>query len=154
MSSIIYDMVFDGQGEQETEGEYLWITRASASSMQFTTEITDDSVYLHKEEIAGPKAEYITKVMACEGGKLGPGKKFWEWGTVAFGNNNVLKFDTVGTGEFQPIGDQGLMQGGIVWEVDGGSGIFERAKGIITSNFTLDKDNRVTDYHHGVIFVP
>ena len=75
--------------------------------------------------------------------------------------NNAIKIkapakaiDTVGTGEFQPIGDQGLMQGGIVWEVDGGSGIFERAKGIITSNFTLDKDNRVTDYHHGVIFVP
>ena len=57
-------------------------------------------------------------------------------------------------GEFQPIGDEGLMQGGIVWVVEGGNGIFEQAKGIITSNFTLDKESNVIDYHHGVIFVP
>ena len=154
MRRILYNMKFTGRGEQEKKGEYLWITRSSAPCMRFTTEITDDGVDVHMEEVAGPKAEYTTKVMACEGGELGPGKKFWEWGWVSFNNGNVLKFDTVGTGEFQPIGAQGLMQGGIVWEVDGGSGIFERAKGIITSNFTLDKDNRVTDYHHGVIFVP
>ena len=154
MRRILYTMEFKGLGKQETEGEYLWITRSSAPCMRFTTEITDDGVGVHMEEIDGPKAEYTTKVTTHDGRENGPGKKFREWGTISFGNGNVLNFDTIGSGEFQPVDDEGLMQGGIVWAVDGGSGIFEKAKGIITSNFTLDKDSNVIDYHHGVIFVP
>ena len=70
MRRILYNMKFTGRGEQEKKGEYLWITRSSAPCMRFTTEITDDGVDVHMEEVAGPKAEYTTKVMACEGGSL------------------------------------------------------------------------------------
>ena len=66
----------------------------------------------------------------------------------------MLNFDTVGAGEFGPVGDEGLMQGGIVWAVDGGSGLFENAKGIITSNFAVDAAGGVVDYHTGVIYLP
>jgi len=78
MRRILYNMEFKGRGEQKTDGEYIWITRAFAPCMRFTTEITGD----------------------------------------------------------------------------GGSGIFENAKGIITSNFLVDDDSDVVDYHTGVIFVP
>ena len=108
----------------------------------------------HRGSGRSPQAEFNSKVTAHDGGELGPGKKFREWGTVSFGNGNVLKFDTVGAGEFGPVGDEGLMQGGIVWAVDGGSGLFENAKGIITSNFAVDAAGDVVDYHTGVIYLP
>ena len=154
MRRILYNMEFKGRGEQQTDSENLWITRSFAPCVRFTTEITDAGVNVRMEEIDGPKAEFNSKVMAHDGGELGPGKKFREWGTVSFGNSNVLNFDTVGAGEFGPVGDEGLMQGGIVWAVDGGTGIFEQAKGIITSNFAVDAAGNVVDYHTGVIFVP
>ncbi len=154
MRRILYNMEFKGRGEQQTDGENLWITRSFAPCVRFTTEITDAAVDVRMEEIDGPKAEFNSKVTAHDGGELGPGKKFREWGTVSFGNGNVLNFDTVGAGEFGPVGDEGLMQGGIVWAVDGGTGIFEQAKGIITSNFAVNAAGNVVDYHTGVIFVP
>ncbi|HIM46608.1 MAG TPA: hypothetical protein EYM34_10145, partial [Alphaproteobacteria bacterium] len=135
MRRILYNMEFKGRGEQETDGEMLWITRSFAPCVSFTTEIDADGVDARIEQVAGPQAEFNSKVTAHDRGELGPGKKFREWGTVSFGNGNVLNFDTVGAGEFGPVGDEGLMQGGIVWAVDGGSGLFENAKGIITSNF-------------------
>jgi len=154
MHRILYNMEFKGRGEQETDGEMLWITRSFAPCVSFTTEIDADGVDARIEQVAGPQAEFNSKVTAHDGGELGPGKKFREWGTVSFGNGNVLNFDTVGAGEFGPVGDEGLMQGGIVWAVDGGSGLFENAKGIITSNFAVDAAGDVVDYHTGVIYLP
>ena len=57
-------------------------------------------------------------------------------------------------GEFNPVGEDGLLQGGIVWVVEGGGGIFDGAKGIITSNFAVDAAGDVVDYHTGVIYLP
>ena len=154
MHRILYNMEFKGRAEQQTDGEMVWITRSFAPQVRFTTEISADGVDARIEELAGPKAEFNSKVTTHDGGALGPGKKFREWGTVSFGNGNVLKFDTVGAGEFGPVGDEGLMQGGIVWGVDSGSGLFENAKGIITSNFAFDATGDVVDYHTGVIYLP
>ena len=53
-----------------------------------------------------------------------------------------------------PVGDDGQMQGGIVWCVEGGTGLFEKATGIITSNFGIDAAGDVIDYHTGVIYLP
>ena len=154
MRRIIYNMEFKGRGEQQSDGQMLWITQSFAPCMRVTTEIGADSVNARIEELAGPKAEFNSKSAAHDGGELGPGKKFREWGTISFGNGNVLNFDTVGGGEFGPVGDTGLLQGGIVWAVDGGSGLFVNAKGIITSNFAVDAAGDVVDYHTGVIYLP
>ena len=154
MRRIIYNMEFKGRGEQQSDGQMLWITQSFAPCMRVTTEIGADGVNARIEELAGPKAEFNSKSAAHDGGELGPGKKFREWGTISFGNGNVLNFDTVGGGEFGPVGDTGLLQGGIVWAVDGGSGLFVNAKGIITSNFAVDAAGDVVDYHTGVIYLP
>jgi hypothetical protein len=154
MRRILYNMEFKGRGEQQSDGEMLWITRSFAPQVRFTTEIGDNGVDARIEEVAGTKAEFNSKVTAHDGGELGPGMKFREWGTVSFGNGNVLNFDTVGAGEFGPVGDEGVLQGGIVWAVDGGTGQFESAKGIITSNFAIDAAGDVVDYHTGVIYLP
>ena len=154
MRRILYNMEFKGRGEQQSDGEMLWITQSFAPCMRVTTEIDGDGVDARIEDLAGPKAEFYSKSKAHDGGALGPGKKFREWGTLSFGNGNVLNFDTVGGGEFGPVGDSGLLQGGIVWAVDGGSGLFENAKGIITSNFAVDAAGDVVDYQTGVIYLP
>ena len=154
MRRIIYNMEFKGRGEQQSDGEMHWVTQSFAPCMRVTTEIGADGVDARIEELAGPKAEFNSKSAAQDGGELGPGKKFREWGTISFGNGNMLKFDTVGAGEFGPVGDAGLLQGGIVWAVDGGSGLFENAEGIITSNFAVDAAGDVVDYHTGVIYLP
>jgi hypothetical protein len=154
MRRILYNMEFKGRGEQQSGGENLWITQSFAPCVRFTTEINADGVDVRMEEIDGPKAEFNSKVTAHDGGAVAPGKQFREWGTVSFGNGNVLNFDTVGAGEFNPVGNDGLMQGGIVWVVEGGSGIFDGAKGIITSNFAIDAAGDVVDYHTGVIHLP
>ncbi len=154
MRRIFYSMEFKGRGEQQSDGENVWITRSFAPCARFTTEIDAHGVDGRIEELAGPKAEFNSKVTAHDGGELGPGKKFREWGTVSFGIANVLNFDTVGAGEFGPVGDGGPMQGGIVWAVDGGAGPFENAKGIITSNFAFDAAGDVVDYQTGVIYLP
>ena len=154
MRRILYNMEFKGRGEQQTGGENLWITKSFAPCVRFTTEIGAAGVDVRIEELAGPKAEFNSKVTAHDGGELGPGKKFREWGTVSFGGGNVLNFDTVGAGEFNPVGEDGLLQGGMVWVVEGGSGIFDGAKGIITSNFAVDAAGDVVDYHTGVIYLP
>ncbi len=49
-------------------------------------------------------------------------------------------------GAFEPKRD-------IVWSVDGGTRAFENAKDIIMSNFVVNGDGYVVDYHTGVIFV-
>lgn len=153
MRRIRYVMEFKGRGEQRADGENIWITSSSAPSARFTTSVGAAGVDAEMEEIAGGRAQFDSEVAAADGGPLAPGKPFREWGTIAFGAEHVLRFDTVGAGQMDPVGDDGLMQGGIVWKVEGGSGMFEGATGIITSNFSVDGAGDVTDYHVGVIHV-
>jgi len=158
MRRIRYVMEFTGRGEQRADGENIWITASSAPSAQFSTMVGAGGVDAAMTEVAGGRAQFDSEVVAADGGPLEPGKPFREYGTIAFGPDHVLRFDTVGTGRMDLVGpdsgdDDGLMQGGIVWKVEGGTGMFEGATGIITSNFAVDSAGDVTDYHVGVIYV-
>lgn len=153
MRRIRYVMEFKGRGEQRADGENIWITASSAPSARFSTAVGAEGVDAEMEELAGGRARFDSEVVAADGGPLTPGKPFREWGTIAFGEEHVLRFDTIGAGRMDPVGEDGLMQGGIVWKVEGGSGQFDGATGIITSNFAVDGAGDVTDYHVGVIYV-
>ncbi|MBV8818796.1 MAG: hypothetical protein JO022_10605 [Acidobacteriaceae bacterium] len=45
------------------------------------------------------------------------------------------------------------MIGAVIWKVDGGEGQFEKASGYITSNFSVNAEGDVVDYHMGSIFL-
>lgn len=154
MRRIMYVMEFKGRGEQRGGSENIWVTKSGAPCTRITTEIGEAGVDARVEEIAGPRAEFNSQVAAADGGELGPGKPFREWGTVSFGGDDVLRFDTVGSGQMEPAAEPGFTHGGIVWRVEGGTGCFAGASGVITSNFIVDGTGAVTDYHCGVIFVP
>ncbi len=154
MRRVRYVMEFKGRGEQRSDGGNVWITASAAPSARVATTVGAEGVDATVEEIAGGRAEFNSEVEAHDGGPLEPGKRFREWGTISFGGDNVLRFDTVGAGRMDPVGETGILQGGIVWTVEGGSGQFDGATGIITSNFAVDADGEVTDYHCGVIFLP
>ncbi|MBT3627422.1 MAG: hypothetical protein HOJ07_06325 [Rhodospirillaceae bacterium] len=154
MRRILYNMEFRGRGEPDPEGENISTTKSFAPCVRFTTEINADGVDMQTEKLDGPKAEFVSKVQNLDHSEFSAGKPFREWGTISFGNGNVLNFDTVGAGEFNPVGDDGQMQGGIVWCVEGGTGLFKNATGIITSNFGIDAAGDVIDYHTGVIYLP
>jgi hypothetical protein len=79
---------------------------------------------------------------------------FKEAGVITFGEGgHRLRFTTIGQGYIGPSSDADLKHGCVIWQVEGGEGQFEGARGLITSNFTVSTEGEVTDYHMGVIFV-
>jgi hypothetical protein len=64
-----------------------------------------------------------------------------------------VRFRSVGLGRLVECPDRNLRHGTVVHEVEGGNGQFERAEGLITSNFLISDTGEVTDNHLGLIFV-
>jgi hypothetical protein len=78
---------------------------------------------------------------------------FREQGTLSFAPGNDIRFRTLGTGQLTSSPDPGIRHGTVTWELDGGSGRFDRAAGRITSNFTVAADGAVEDAHVGLVFL-
>jgi hypothetical protein len=79
---------------------------------------------------------------------------FREDGTLSFGTGSELRFRTLGTGQLTTSPDSTMRHGTVTWELDGGSGRFERAVGRISSHFTVAADGAVEDAQLGLVFVP
>jgi len=79
---------------------------------------------------------------------------FREHGTLSFAGGSRLRLRTLGTGQLTPSPDPLLRHGTVTWELDGGSGRFERAAGRITSHFTVAADGVVDDTQVGLVFLP
>jgi len=78
---------------------------------------------------------------------------FREQGTLSFASGNGIRFRTLGTGQLTASPDPEIRYGTVTWELDGGSGRFDRACGRITSNFTVAADGAVEDAHAGLVFL-
>jgi hypothetical protein len=76
-------------------------------------------------------------------------------GVLTFGDagDHELRFTTVHAGHLGSTAVPGVMAGTVSWRVEGGSGRFESATGLITSTFTLSSSGELSDYHCGLIFV-
>lgn len=79
--------------------------------------------------------------------------RFREQGVIRLSTGSELRFRTVGTGNLVTSPDPALRHGSVIWELDGGTGRFERASGRISSSFTVSEDGRVDDDQHGLIFL-
>ena len=147
MKQISYVIQFRGSaGPKEGEEGVLRATTTGAASA-ITTSISDGGVDAAIEAIAGNTASFESDVFPSEDGS------FTEDGVINFGGGNGFTFSTRGTGKMGPCADSNLTHGGICWQIDAGTGIFNGATGIITSNFTVSSTGEVVDSQWGVIFL-
>jgi hypothetical protein len=93
------------------------------------------------EPVAGESAVLESRVE-----RFGDGT-FVEDGTITYGSAGGVVFETLGRGWVGPSPVAGWVVGGVVWAVTGGDGRFAGARGVITSNFTVNTDGEVIDDH-------
>jgi hypothetical protein len=76
-------------------------------------------------------------------------------GVLTFGDesNQTLNFKTVHAGHLDRSAMPGVMAGSANWQVQGGTGRFQSATGLIASAFTLNESGELSEYHCGLIFV-
>lgn len=75
-------------------------------------------------------------------------------GRILFGGEeHVLNISTSDSGKLLPTTEEGHFQGAIAFVVDGGTGIFENATGLITSNFVVGDSGSYQDVHTANLFI-
>jgi hypothetical protein len=146
MRKIIYAMQFKGSGGPTGEENVLQASTKSAST-GIRSGVGSSGLDSQIEPNDGDFAQFESEV------RLAGGTSFTETGTITFGSGNSLRFSTIGDGFLAESPEDGLSHGSVMWRVEGGEGQFERASGIITSNFTFSSSGEVTDHHFGVIWL-
>jgi hypothetical protein len=159
MRQIIYTMQFNGQVTPVGTSPNVMKATTTAASCTWATVVGQDGLHSTLEPAAGDQAIFESEVTFLGGFEssdvtLAGEAGFKETGTITFGEGgHRLRFSTIGQGYLGPTAEPNLKQGAVVWQVDGGEGQFEGARGLITSNFTVSDSGEVTDHHMGVIFV-
>jgi hypothetical protein len=159
MRQIIYTMQFNGHVTPLGTSPNVMKATTTAASCTWATVVGQDGLQSTLEPAAGDQARFESEVTLLGGfessevtsvGESG----FKETGTITFGEGgHRLRFSTIGQGYLGPSPESNLRQGAVMWQVDGGEGQFEGARGVITSNFTVNDAGEVIDHHMGVIFV-
>jgi hypothetical protein len=118
-----------------------------APSSAVRTTVGPDGVSGGIEELPGAEAR-LESEFSFDGRSVFDGV-----GTIDFGDGHVLRFRSLGVGCLAPSPDPNLRHGASVREVEGGTGQFAGATGLITSNFFISDTGEVTDNDLGLIFV-
>ena len=147
MKQINYVIQFRGSAGPKEGQEGVLGAKSTGASSTISTSVDSGGVDATIEAAAGGSATFVSDVFPNEDGS------FTESGTIDFGGGNSFAFSTRGTGEMGPCADPDLTHGGICWKIDSGTGIFDGATGIITSNFTVSGSGAVVDNQWGVIFL-
>jgi hypothetical protein len=121
--------------------------RATAPSSVLVTSVGEEGLNGRVEAGDGYEAVLESRLV------LGDDGSFDQVGSIVVGPGNVLRFQTVGVGHLGPSPDPHLEHGTVMWEIEGGDGQFEGARGRITSNFFVSDTGELTDNHLGLIFV-
>lgn len=120
-----------------------------ARGLQVSTRLTGSGFDCSQEDLDGGTATLDLTFTTNHEGTL-----FFEWGTLAVGSSGAtIEFRSVGAGQLSaaPDGD-GFSHGTVMYEVTGGTGAFEQARGFITSNFLVNlKTNELLDTHLGIL---
>lgn len=148
MQQVIYAMRFVGQAEPVGEAGNVLRARTRAPSSTLIAKVDDAGVTGGHAGIPGAEATFDSEVAFT--GET----SFLETGVITFGDANTLRFSTVGSGYLGPSADPARKHGAVSWRVDGGTGQFAGATGLITSNFFVDDQLGVVDHHFGVLLVP
>ena len=159
MKQISYAMQFNGQVTPVGTSANVMKATTTGISCTWTTIVEQAGFHSTLEPAAGGEATFESEVTFLGGfessevtseGESG----FKETGTITFGmGGHRLRFSTIGQGYFGPSPEPNLKQGAVMWQVDGGEGQFDGARGVITSNFTVNEAGEVNDHHMGIIFI-
>ena len=148
MHQLVYALRFTGRATPASpDGSVLAVT-ATAAGMTLAATVGPDGLASDRRPAAGGEAEFTAELTIT--GET----SFQEVGTIAFGDGNVLRFATVGSGYLGFSPDPARRHGAAVWRVECGEGQFAGACGLITSNVVVGADLAVTDHHFGVIVLP
>lgn len=148
MPQLMYTMQFKGKAVSADEAGTVLKANTTAASCTLTTTVGPDEVRGTFQPTDGGQATFESEVSFT--GET----TFQESGTITFGENrHRLHFSTVGQGYIGPSADPSLKHGSVIWKIDRGEGQFERARGLITSNFFVSDEREVTENHFGVIFM-
>jgi hypothetical protein len=145
MKPITYSLQFRGRASSAAPDRMR--LRLIAPSSALVTSLGPDGVQGAFEDAAGGDATLEAELSFREH------SAFDDAGTIEFGHGNSVRFRSLGRGRLVECPDHNLRHGTVVREVDGGNGQFERAEGLITSNFLVSDTGEVTDNHLGLIFV-
>jgi hypothetical protein len=150
MKQITYTMHFRGQASRSSEDATVLRTTGSGTSCTLDTTVRATGVETTLHAKAGDLA-FLESELRLHGQNTFDGTAVLAFGDDA---NHALRFSTIATGHLAPSAAPGVMAGAVSWKVDGGSGTFEGASGVITSAFTLTESGDLSEYHCGLIFVP
>lgn len=150
MRQVTYTMHFRGQASRSGGDTSVLRTTGSgtSSTMDTTVRATGVETTLHAKP--GDLA-FLESELRLQGQNAFSGT-----GTLTFGDDadHALRFSTLAPGHLAPSPVAGVMAGAVSWKVDGGSGTFDGASGVITSAFTLTESGDISEYHCGILFLP
>ena len=146
MKQVFFALQFRGSVSQVPGGNLK--AKTTARGQVLRTALAAGGVTGSVEELPGPAASFESEVQITGDGT------FKEWGTITYGSAGGLRFTTPGQGLLGPSGIDGLQRGAVIWEVSGGDGAFAGARGLITSNFSVDGAGAVIDNHVAQLFLP
>jgi hypothetical protein len=141
---ITFSLQFRGQVVQLGEGLRK---QARAPGCALVTSLTADGPAGHFVWAPGDEEALLESTLAFQ-----DERRFDEAGTIVFALGNSLRIR--GRGRLAPSADPDLRQGTVVWSIEGGDGHFDRASGLVTSNFLLSRTGDLTENRLGVIFAP
>ena len=148
MRELAFALEFRGQAEAVPGSATLRRARTSAPSQALRTLLGAEGIESRVEELAGDHAVLESRVERLDDGT------FVEDGTIRYGQVGAVSFVTEGRGCVGPSPVSGQVQGAVIGVVTGGDGRFAGARGLITSNFTVDADGRVVDHHVARLYLP
>jgi hypothetical protein len=146
MKQVVFALQFRGSASPLPSGNLQ--AKTTARGQVLRTALEAGGVAGSVEEVGGAAASFESEVQVT--GET----SFKEWGTITYGSAGRVRFTTVGQGLLGPSGIDGLQRGAVIWEVTGGDGAFAGARGLITSNFSLDGAGAVIDNHVAQLFLP
>jgi len=148
MQELVYAMRFTGWAQAAGENGDVLTTTTTAPSSILTCTVGTGGLSGVFELAAGGEVTFASEVTFT--GASG----FQEVGEATFGDGNVLRFSTVGSGYLSRSADPVRKHGAVVWRVDDGEGQLAGASGLITSNFFVGDDLQIIDRQLGVILLP
>jgi hypothetical protein len=145
MRQLVYALRFTGRATPASpDGAVLKVTM-TAPSCTVTSIIRSAGLTGTLEPAAGGEATFASEVTFTGA------TSFQEVGTIAFGDAQLLRFSTVGSGYLGASPDPARRHGAVALRVEWGEGQFAGASGLITSNFVVGNGGDVADHHFGII---
>ncbi len=141
MHEVVFALQFTGRAGPVPGTTGKRQARTTAGSQVLRTILTRDSIEATVHAVGPSTATLESAVEATGDGR------FTESGTITYGTVGTLQFETIGDGIAGVSAAAGIRHGAVIWRITGGDGKFAGATGLITSNFAVTDDGRVTDNH-------